>query len=400
MSATMPSLSLKPQEDRRLKAGHLWVYSNEVDTVKTPLTGFTPGALCLLENAQGRPLGIAYVNPHSLIAARLLTRQTKIAINRRWLEERLTDALALRSMAFADPCYRWVYGESDGLPGLVIDRFFDDVVVQVNTAGMETLLEPLLEAIDRVVNPRAIQVRADSSMRTLEGLPSYVKVVKGDWPEVLRVKENGVNFEAPAQGGQKTGWFYDHRENRRGLAPWVKGKRVLDLFCYLGGWGVQAAAFGAEAVIGVDVSAPALAGLRNNARLNGLESRISAIEGNALDVVTQMAAEGERFDVVIADPPAFIKRKKDFHAGLSAYRHLNEQALRLVAPGGLLVSASCSMHLPQDSLQDAVRGAARHVDRHLQLLHIGGQGPDHPIHPAIPETQYLKSLMFRVTPSL
>lgn len=400
MSNPLPVLRLKPQEDRRLKAGHLWVYSNEVDTTKTPLTGFVPGSLCMLENAQGRALGVAYVNAHSLIAARLLTRQTKTTINRRWLEERLTDALALRQTAFADPCYRWVYGESDGLPGLVIDRFFDDVVVQVNTAGMEALLEPLLEAIDRVVAPRAIQVRADSSMRGLEGLPSYVSVVKGEWPEVLRLKENGVSFEAPAQGGQKTGWFYDHRENRRWLSPWVKGKRVLDLFCYLGGWGIQAAACGADSVTGVDVSTPALEGLLNNARLNGLEAKVTALAGNALDVVTQLAAEGERFDVVIADPPAFIKRKKDFNAGLTAYRHLNEQALRLVSSGGLLVSASCSMHLPQDSLQDAVRGAARHVDRHLQLLHIGGQGPDHPIHPAIPETQYLKSLMFRVTPSL
>jgi 23S rRNA (cytosine1962-C5)-methyltransferase len=397
---TLPALRLKPQEERRLKAGHLWIYSNEVDVARTPLSAFQPGDLCVVENAQGRPFGLAYVNPASLISARLLSRRHQDVPGRRWFEQRLQQALSLREASFAEPCYRWVYGESDGLPGLVIDRFHDDVVVQVNTAGMERLSSVLLEAIDSVLSPRSVQWRNDSSMRTLEGLPEFVGMAKGELPEALQITENGVRFRASASEGQKTGWFYDHRENRAWLNRHVRGKRVLDLFSYLGGWGVQAAVHGASAVLAVDTSAPALEGLVVNATLNAVQERVSVLQGNALDIVSSLAAQGERFDVVICDPPAFIKRKKDFKAGLSAYRHANEQALRLVEPGGLLMSASCSMHLPMETLKDTVRAASRHVDRHLQQIFAGGQGPDHPVHPAIPETDYLKAVAWRVLPSL
>lgn len=398
--STLPVLRLKPQEERRLKAGHLWIYSNEVDVAKSPLTAFQPGDVCVVENAGGKPFGLAYVNPASLISARLLTRRHQELPTRRWFEQRLKQALALREACFAEPCYRWVYGESDGLPGLVIDRFHEDVVVQVNTAGMERLSTVLLEAIDAVLSPRSVQWRNDSSMRALEGLPEFVGMAKGEAPESLRITENGVQFRAPSSAGQKTGWFYDHRENRAWLNRHVRGKRVLDLFSYLGGWGVQAAVHGASSVLAVDVSRPALEGVAANAALNGVSEVVTTRQGNALDVVSALVTEGERYDVVICDPPAFIKRKKDFKAGLSAYRHANEQALRLVEPDGLLVSASCSMHLPMDTLKDTVRAASRHVDRHLQQVFAGGQGPDHPVHPAIPETDYLKCVAWRVLPSL
>jgi len=235
----------------------------------------------------------------------------------------------------------------------------------------------------------------DHSARALENLPSYVETL-GEVPEELTLVENGVKFVVPAQGGQKTGWFYDHRLNRAQLQAWVKDKTVLDVFSYVGGWGVQAAVAGASKVTCVDVSEQALNYVERNAELNGCDDRMEAIEGKAIDVLKMLVEEGEKFDVVVLDPPAFIKRKKDQKAGEAAYRHINELAIRLLQSGGLLVSGSCSMHLGADTLQDIVRAASAHLDRDCQLVYSGGQGPDHPVHPSIAETSYLKAQFYRV----
>ena len=242
---------------------------------------------------------------------------------------------------------------------------------------------------------RMTAARAAVEILKREGVDTAFGVV----PEWVALEENGVKFEAPVIEGQKTGWFFDHRMNRARLAPYVKGKRVLDLFSYIGGWGVQAAAFGATEVMCVDASGFALDGVERNAALNGLSEQVACIEGDVFAALKELKSAEERFDVVIADPPAFIKRKKDLKNGEAAYRRLNEAAMRLLNKDGILVSASCSMHLPEDDLQNILLTSARHLDRNIQLLERGAQGPDHPVHPAIVETRYIKSLTCRLLPN-
>lgn len=397
--SSLPSLRLKANADRRLRAGHLWVYSNEIDVAATPLHGFAAGDQAILEAAGGKPLGIVAMSPNNLICARLLSRDVKHVLDKSLLVHRLNVCLSLRERLFDKPCYRLVYGDSDLLPGLVVDRFFDILVVQLASATMEAHKDDVLAALIQVCKPSGILFKNDSSARDAEGLERYVATAYGAVPEWVALEENGVKFEAPVIEGQKTGWFYDHRMNRARLAPYVKGKRVLDLFSYIGGWGVQAAAFGASEVFCVDASAFALDGVERNATLNGFAEKVTCVEGDVFAALRELKSAEERFDVVIADPPAFIKRKKDIKNGEAAYRRLNETAMRLLNKDGILVSASCSMHLEEDNLQNILLTSARHLDRNIQLLERGAQGPDHPVHPAINETRYIKSLTVRLLPN-
>ena len=396
---SLPSLRLKANADRRLRAGHLWVYSNEIDVAATPLHSFEAGDQAILEAAGGKPLGIVAMSPNNLICARLLSRDVKHVLDKSLLVHRLNVALSLRERLFDQPCYRLVYGDSDLLPGLVVDRFFDILVVQLASATMERHKDDVLAALIQVLKPSGILLKNDSAARDAEGLERYVDTAFGVVPEWVALEENGVKFEAPVIEGQKTGWFYDHRMNRARLAPYVKGKRVLDLFSYIGGWGVQAAAFGASEVFCVDASAFALDGVERNATLNGFAEKVTCVEGDVFAALRELKSAEERFDVVIADPPAFIKRKKDIKNGEAAYRRLNETAMRLLNKDGILVSASCSMHLEEDNLQNILLTSARHLDRNIQLLERGAQGPDHPVHPAINETRYIKSHTVRLLPN-
>ncbi|MDP3978965.1 MAG: class I SAM-dependent rRNA methyltransferase [Pseudomonas sp.] len=396
---SLPSLRLKANADRRLRAGHLWVYSNEIDVAATPLNGFAAGDQAILEAAGGKALGVVAMSPNNLICARLLSRDVKHVLDKSLLVHRINVALSLRQRLFDQPCYRLVFGDSDLLPGLVVDRFFDILVVQLASATMERHKDDVLAALIQVIKPSGILLKNDSAARDAEGLQRYVETAFGVVPEWVVLEENGVKFEAPVIEGQKTGWFFDHRMNRARLAPYVKGKRVLDLFSYIGGWGVQAAAFGATEVMCVDASAFALDGVERNAALNGLSEQVACIEGDVFAALKELKSAEERFDVVIADPPAFIKRKKDLKNGEAAYRRLNEAAMRLLNKDGILVSASCSMHLPEDDLQNILLTSARHLDRNIQLLERGAQGPDHPVHPAIVETRYIKSLTCRLLPN-
>ncbi|MFK3718198.1 class I SAM-dependent rRNA methyltransferase [Pseudomonas fulva] len=396
---SLPSLRLKANADRRLRAGHLWVYSNEVDVAATPLQGLQAGQQAVLEAANGKPLGIVALSPNNLICARLLSRDIKLPLDKSLLVHRLNVALSLRERLFDKPCYRLVYGDSDWLPGLVVDRFFDIVVVQLASATMEAHKDEVIAALVQVLKPSGILFKNDSAARDAEGLQRYVETVYGEVPDWVPLEENGVRFEAPVREGQKTGWFYDHRMNRARLAPYVQGKRVLDLFSYIGGWGVQAGAFGASEVFCVDASGFALDGVERNAQLNGIGDKLTCIEGDVFEALRELKAAEERFDVIIADPPAFIKRKKDLKNGEAAYRRLNEQAMRMLNKDGILVSASCSMHLPEDDLHNILLTSARHLDRNMQVLERGGQGPDHPVHPAIGETRYIKSITCRLLPN-
>ncbi len=389
-------LYLKKNEERRLRNGHLWVYSNEVDTGRSPLVDFAPGQqVCLIAN-DGKPLGNGYVNPHSLICARLVSRSPAQLLDRSLLVHRLKVALSLRERLFDKPFYRLVYGESDSLPGLVVDRFGDVLVVQLNTAGMEAVKDEVLEALDKVLKPRAVLWRNDSSARELEGLGLLVEAALGEVPEGVEIEENATRFEVPLLTGQKTGWFYDHRVNRARVQQLARGMRVLDVFSYIGGWGIEAAVAGAKRVTCIDSSARALDQVERNAALNGVAERVESIQGDAFEALKALRAEREQFDLVIVDPPAFIKRKKDVKKGVEAYRRLNQAAMQLLGKDGILVSASCSYHLQRDTLRDLLQQSSRHLDRSLQIIGQGHQGPDHPVHPAIPETDYIKCLVGRV----
>jgi 23S rRNA (cytosine1962-C5)-methyltransferase len=398
---SLPILKLRHGEDRRLRAGHLWVFSNEVDTKATPLTGFEPGGLARVLTDRDHFLGYAYVNPATLIAARIVSRSAAHPVGPALLDERLRRALALRERLYTQPYYRWVYGESDGLPGLVLERFGDVVVGQIATLGMERLKPEIEAAVRRVLAPAVLFWKNDSGARTLENLPAALELAWGEAPAELQVIESlpdgrAIPYRASFSGGQKTGWFYDQAANRGALARYVvPGARVLDVCSYAGAWAISALKAGAAAATCVDASQGALDQAQANARLNGVE--LATRRGDAFDELAALADAGERYDLVILDPPAFIKRRKEFPQGVAAYRKLNQLALRLIDRDGILVSCSCSWHLGSDDLLGAIQGAARHVDRFVQLLQAGGQAPDHPIHPAIPETRYLKTFFCRVT---
>ena len=394
---SLPSLRLKANAERRLRAGHLWVYSNEVDATATPLSTLAAGDQAILETAGGKPLGIVGVSPNNLICARLLSRDLKHSLGKSLLVHRIQVALSLRERLFEQPCYRLVHGEADLLPGLVVDRFGDHLLVQLTSATMERNKDAVLAALVQVLKPRGVLWKNDSAARDAEGLARYVETAFGVVPEWLDLEENGVKFQAPVQ--QKTVWHYEQRMNRARLAPYVKGKRVLDLFSHVGGWGVQAAVFGANEVFCTEGSAQALDGVERNAALNGVAEKITCIEGDIFEAMKELKNAEERFDVVIATPPAFIKRKKDQKNGEAGYRRLNEQAMRLLGKDGILVSTSSSLHLPEDELQNILLQSARHLDRNILLLERGGQGPDHPVHPAIPETRAIKSLTCRILPN-
>jgi 23S rRNA (cytosine1962-C5)-methyltransferase len=394
--APTPVLCLKRGEDRRLAAGHLWVFSNEVDTERTPLTVFAPGAVAQLRSHRDAFLGYAYVNPHALICARILSRDPSLPVSAELIERRLRAALALRERLGEARYCRWVFGESDLLPGLVLDRYGELVVGQIATAGMEALRDEITAAVRRVVSPRGLFWKDDSAARELEQLPRFAAPGFGEVPEEIEVLQQGLTFRAPLATGQKTGWFYDQSANRARLARYtVPGARVLDVCSYVGAWAVTALRHGAARACCVDSSQTALQFAAANAQRNGVA--LDTLHADAFDALAALAARGEQFDLVVLDPPAFVKRKKDVFKGQAAYRKLNQLALALLADEGVLVSCSCSYHLSGAELLHAIQGAARHSARFVQVLEAGGQSPDHPLHPAVPETRYLKAFFCRVT---
>lgn len=392
-----PDLFLKKNEDKRLRQGHLWVFSNEVDCQRSPLEQFAAGDLTVIKDSSGKELGIAYVNPSALICARLLSRKPNAAIGGNFFKARITQALLLRERLFDQPYYRLVFAESDGLPGLVIDRFGSVLSVQITSAGMERHKALLVEILVELLQPSAVLLKNDNSQRQIENLPLEPELAYGELPERLIIEENGARFAVNVVEGQKTGWFYDHRYNRARLAGCVRGMRVLDLFSYAGAWGIPAAMAGAAEVICVDSSESALALAAESAELNRVRDKMQFVRSDVFEYLKQAREQNLHFDAIVLDPPALIKRKKDFKAGYEAYRRLNHLALQVLSNNSILVSASCSHHLSRENLHEILRSSARHIDRHLVFFADGGQGGDHPVHPALPETSYLKSFFCAVS---
>ncbi len=390
------TLYLNPGAHKRIKSGHVWIYSNEVDTKKSALKLFSAGEQIIIADANEQPLATAFISPNNLICCRLISRSPSVFMDFDLLCQRLKQAAHLRDTAFNSPFYRLAYGDSDRLPGLIIDRFGDTFVIQIAIAGMEQLKDQIVEALKSLFSPTTILFKNDHKMRATEALENYKNYVLGNEEDTI-LTENGVSFIAPIFHGQKTGWFYDHRMGRAQLKNFAKGKRVLDLFSYIGGWGIQAAVFGAETVTCVDTSELALSYVEKNAKLNNIENKITCIQRDVFEACQTLVDEKQLFDIVICDPPAFIPRKKDQKPGERAYSKLNSLAMNLLTNDGLLVSGSCSMHLKQETLINIIQSCAVKQNKNVCITGIVNQSADHPILPSVAETNYLKCIFSRVS---
>jgi 23S rRNA (cytosine1962-C5)-methyltransferase len=380
-------LVLKKGEDRRVRGGHPWIFSNEVELWQGDVTD---GGLVDVTDHRGAFLGRAYVNRHSLITARLLTRG-RDEVDTAFFVKRLERAKRLRDGVYpGEPAVRLVYGESDQLPGLIVDRYGDWLAVQVLTLGMERRLIELKAAIEQVFAPKGAVMVADSPLRALEGLDQRREVWFGDVPERADVRIGDFQVSVDLLHGQKTGLFLDQRENRKRAEARAKGRTALDVFCYQGEWAMHLARGGAQSVLAVDSSQPALLLARTNAEANGMNDRIQFLRMDAFDALRRFEREGKRYGIVVLDPPALIKSRRAVAAGAKAYREYNRLAMSLLEEDGILVTCSCSHHLDDDLFRQVLLEAARAARRPMRILDWAGEAADHPRLLAVPETHYLK----------
>lgn len=383
----LPKLSLSPQARLGQIRGAPWIFSNQIKM--TPeITALPAGSLVKIVEPQGRIIGLYHFNPHSLIGARLLSRNHDREIDVSFFVERIGRALRLRERVIGNDYYRLVHAEGDTLPGLIIDRYDNTVVIQPNTAGMMAHLDLIISAVDKLIAPERIAISADGRTRAIEGLEPVSYWHRGETSEPLPVIENGIHFLADPLGGQKTGWFYDHRLNRAYAASLAKEQAVLDLYSYSGGFGITCAAAGAAAVVSVDSSEPAMTTAMQAAK------PYENWRGEVADVFKWLERNTDKFGLVMADPPAFAKAKKDVAVALKGYEKLAKLATQAVAPGGLLALASCSHHIDPGPFLEACADGIRAGGRQASLIHTAGAGPDHPVHPQLPQTGYLKFLVF------
>jgi 23S rRNA (cytosine1962-C5)-methyltransferase len=375
---------------RRARSGSPWIFSNEI-RMDAAAKAIAPGAVVNVRGEDGRGFGTGYFNPKSLIAVRLLSEECDTVVDKDFFAERLARALKLRDGLYGKPFYRLVHAEGDHLPGLVIDRFGDTLTVQIGTAGMEKQRGPVLAALDQLLSPATVILRGDTPSRALEGLDSYIETVKGKGHRIA-VEENGVRYIADLTEGQKTGWYYDQRDNRAFIAQFVREKSVLDAYSYTGGFGILAAAAGARETVCLDSSAPALALAEESARANNV--KIKAVKADVFEELERLIAAGEKFDIVLADPPPFVKSKRDLEPGAKAYRKLARLAAQVTAPDGILMLASCSHNIPPDRFAAECAQGLLRAGRRARLIRQAGAGPDHPVLPLLPESAYLKALVY------
>lgn len=395
-SLARPVVRLRPKaEARAIRHGFPWVYADELVTDRRT-QALAPGALAVLEDAERRPLGLVTVNTGSRIIARMLDRDPEAVIDVDWLAARIGRAVAHRERLYAEPFYRLIHAEADGLPGVVIDRFGDAAVIQPNAVWAEAHLEAMAEALARVTGVSTILKNGSGRARGLEGLPEETALLRGGIDGPLRVPMNGAVYMADLMGGQKTGLFYDQRPNHAFAASLARGARVLDVFSHVGGFALACLAGGAKEALAVDGSAAALALAEAGAEAGGLAARFSTRQGDAFAVLEDLGREGRQFDLVICDPPAFAPAKPALEAGLRAYERVARLAAPLVAPGGYLALCSCSHAADLTTFRNACARGIGRGGRRGQIIHTGQAGPDHPVLPQLAETGYLKALFFRL----
>jgi 23S rRNA (cytosine1962-C5)-methyltransferase len=393
--AALPRVFLHGGQERRIALGHPWAYSNEI-RMDVETRTLAPGTIATLHRTDGKALGVGSFNPHTLIAFRLFDRDAGTTIDETFFTRRLRQALRLRDRLFVEPYYRLAHAEADGLPGLVCDRFGDVLVVQMNTAGMQILAQPILASLDPLFSAQAIVLRNDAPARGTEGLSQSVSVIKGKIGGPVSMTENGLAFFADVLEGQKTGWFYDQRDSRAFVASLARGASLLDVYCYTGGFAIAAAVAGAAPVIGIDSSEPALGLAHRAAEANGVAERCEFSRAEVFTELDRLGQTGARFGVVVADPPAFVKSRKDLGAGLRGYRKLARLAATLVEPEGFLFIASCSHNVePSALLGEVVRGAVA-AGRSGRIVREARAAADHPVHMHLPETAYLKSVLLQL----
>jgi len=384
----MVSIELSPGRERRVLSGHPWIFSNEIANISGERA---PGATAEIFAASGKFLGTGYYNPHSLIAARLLSRSRIDIDSVAFYRERLHQALALRRSLYPDlATFRLVHGEGDFLPGLVVDKYGDYLSLQLLSYGMNARRDLIVAALGELLSPAGIVARNDVAVRSLEGLDDRVEVLRGNIPDLIEIEEHGLAFQVSLMSGQKTGHFLDQKENHLLLKGIVAGKEVLDCFCYSGSWGVHAAAFGATHVTCLDISERAIGLARENGTRNNVAGRMEFQTVDVFERLRSLHGEGRLFDVIVLDPPAFVKSKKALKEAEKGYLTINRRAMELLRPGGFLITCSCSFHMGRELFTDLLRGAAIQARREFRLRSIHSQAPDHPVLLAVPETEYLK----------
>ena len=389
----MTRITLNKNEERRIKFGHPWAFSNEIREVSGDRS---VGIGAELYDAAGVFIGVGHYNPHSLIAFRLVSRQREDIDTDDFFEQRISAALAHRLKRYPGlTTFRAVYGESDFLPGLVVDKYGDYLSVQLLSAGMDSRRLQIVAALRKIFEPKGIIARNDVSVRKLEGLEEKIELLWGEIPDTVVMEENDLQFRVNLREGQKTGAFLDQKQNHLLLRDMCAGQNVLDCFCYTGGWAVHAASFGALSVLGVDISTRAVGQASSHAKLNKVSDRVSFEECDAFERLRSLHQEGRRFGVIVMDPPAFVKSRKNIAEATKGYLTINRRALELLEPGGYLITCSCSFHMGREAFRDMLIQAARLAKREVRLVGSHSQAADHPVLLSFPESEYLKCFVLQ-----
>ncbi len=389
-------IQLRKGRKGTLRPGHPWIFKGQ--TLKVP-PGIRPGDIVTVVNSQGEFAGRGYYNPASEITIRLLTFNDE-PIDGTFLQKRIEDAIAKRSfLSGLTSARRLVFSEADGLPGLIVDQYNDTIVFQISTLGMERMKEGLLKVLADIVNPRYIYEKSDSPFRKIEGLKTIKKWRLYDGETNVEIYEGDAKFIVDIENGHKTGFYLDQRRSRAALKEISIGKTVLDLFCYTGGFSVNAALGGAKRVVGVDIKPEWLALARKNATLNGVSDKIEHREGDVFEILNNICDSGEKFDIIILDPPSFVKEKKSIISAAKGYKELNTLAMRSLNESGTLCTFSCSYNMSNDIFSEAIKRSATEAGKSLTVLKRCHQDKDHPIVKSIPQTEYLKGYFLRCSGS-